>query len=78
MERNKQVDEYIELRFGKPDYTRSFIKEGMVWTPIGTQYQFWRVESIEEVEMARLKVAGKCQIPLNKEVRDDTKSSSNE
>lgn len=43
--RNVQADKYMEERFGKPDFSKSFLKEGMVWTPMGN-YRLWRVDPI--------------------------------
>lgn len=45
MKRNKGVDAYMEARFCKPDYTRSFIDEnGMVRTPMGNKWLLWRID----------------------------------
>lgn len=43
--RIESVDKYIEGRFGKPDYSKSFIKDGMVWTPIG-KWRLWRIDTV--------------------------------
>ena len=43
--RDADVDEAIEEQFGKPDFTKSFIKEGVIWTPIG-KWKLWRVDEL--------------------------------
>lgn len=45
--RNIETDKAIELRFGKPDWECSFIKDGMMWTPIGN-YKLYRIDPYPE------------------------------
>ncbi len=48
--RNYQVDRYIEERFGKPDWTKSFINlrnKNEILTPI-RNYTLWRVDEKKE------------------------------
>lgn len=44
--RNRQVDAYMEKRFGKPDFAKAFynFNDGRFWTPMGTKYKLWRVD----------------------------------
>lgn len=39
-----QVDKYMEERFGKPDFSRSYVLQGIRYTPMGTKYRLWRVD----------------------------------
>jgi len=52
--RSLTCDEAMEDRFGKPDFTRSFLKNGIIYTPMGNRDDFWRIDSnIVELELAR-------------------------
>lgn len=44
--RNKRVDAYMEQRFGKPDFSKSFVdKYGYLATPLGDdKLKIWRIE----------------------------------
>jgi len=45
-ERKKQVDDYMEWRFGRPDIPKSFIRYNQVYTPMGEgRYKIWRIDS---------------------------------
>lgn len=60
--RNPQVDAYMEQRFGEPDFTKSFIKEGMIWTPMGDNNNLWRIDKV----LGRM--AGENETPM-REIR---------
>ena len=49
--RNKEVDTYIEQRFGKPDFSRSFVKDDVILTPMGAEYKLWREERRQNGEL---------------------------
>lgn len=44
--RIREVDEAMEKKFGKPDYTKAFIfNTNVVYIPLGDgKYKIWRVE----------------------------------
>lgn len=46
--RSLETDAAIEARFGKPDWTRSFIEFGMLLTPF-KNYKLWRVDPIVSI-----------------------------
>lgn len=45
MERDELTDRAIEKQFGKPDFSRSFIFQGAIWTPIG-RWKLYRTDEI--------------------------------
>lgn len=45
--RDKSVDKAMEIKFGKPDYSKSFVKDNMVWTPLGDKVKLWRVDPVK-------------------------------
>ena len=51
--RNPKTDRYMELLFGKPDFSKSFIKNGQVWTPMGNRVKLWGVDSLASAAVKR-------------------------
>jgi len=46
--RNLSVDKYMEQKFGRPDFKKSFVKDNQVWTPIG-KWNLWRIDPLFKV-----------------------------
>lgn len=47
--RDREVDLYIEMVFGTPNWNKSFINEiGELCTPIGNKFKLWRVDRPEK------------------------------
>lgn len=46
MARSKQVDEYMEQKFGKPRWKKSFRQGDQLLTPMERQPKLWRVDPL--------------------------------
>ena len=44
--RNRKVDAYMEQRFGKPNFKKSFRRGNIILTPMGDKYRLWRVDPL--------------------------------
>ena len=42
--RDYKTDRAMEAKFGKPDWSRSFIKDGVKYTPLGKHNNIWRID----------------------------------
>ena len=45
--RVKSVDDYVEEKFGKPDYLKSFIMNNQILTPLSYGFKIYRVDPIK-------------------------------
>jgi hypothetical protein len=50
----EQVDRYIELLFGKPDYTKSFTRRGIRFTPFNNA-KLYRIDIDQSIFSLTLK-----------------------